>query len=496
MFRLLLRRLSTAAEGAAAAASPSPPPPLRRPLSNDLYSRISEVGRPHLPLAPVLEQWALEGHTVEKHVVQAIVKKLIGLRRFAHALELSFWMTDRRHLYLSAGDVAYRLELISKVHGLERAVEYFGTVPRQLRKPQCYGSLLKCYGEAKAVEKAEELFAKIQEMGMKSSYAYNVMMKLYLETGHLERVHAMFHDMEEKGVDPDMFSVENLLDAYIAAEDVEGLEKVLKEANPHQKLLSWHGHASAARAFMKAGMQTRAFMALLEAERRITPKNGRVAYSFLLNTYTDLGMYPEVERIWSVYKSKVPPCNSMYLGRISVLLKMGDIKGGEEALKEWEIKCVSYNDFRLTNLMVDAYCREGLVEKAVALVDEAIEKGRTPFANTWYRLAGGFFKTDQVLKAVNMTRKALVSATSPWKPDLTYVLMSLNHFMDQKDVEAAEEMASMVQKLVPLTRDVYHCLLKTYVRAGKPVSDLLERMKKDGLEADEETDRILAGECQ
>jgi len=25
---------------------------------------------------------------------------------------------------------------------------------------------------------------------------------------------------------------------------------------------------------------------------------------------------------------------------------------------------------------------------------------------------------------------------------------------------------------------------------------LLERMKKDGLEADEETDRILAGECK
>ena len=82
------------------------------------------------------------------------------------------------------------------------------------------------------------------------------------------------------------------------------------------------------------------------------------------------------------------------------------------------------------------------------------------------------------------------------EPDLANVLTSLNHFMDHKDVEAAEEMASMLQKLIPLTRDVYHSLLKTYVRAGKPVSDLLERMKKDGLEADEETDRILAGECE
>uniref|UniRef100_A0A0A9DQY2 Pentacotripeptide-repeat region of PRORP domain-containing protein n=1 Tax=Arundo donax TaxID=35708 RepID=A0A0A9DQY2_ARUDO len=334
----------------------------------------------------------------------------------------------------------------------------------------------------------------MEEMGIKSAYAYNVMMKLYLETGQLERVHDMFRDMEEKGVEPDVFSVDNLLAAYIAADDVEGLMKVLNKVNPHQKLLNWHGHASAAKAFMKAGMQTRALMALLEAERRITPKNGRVAYGFLLHTYTELGMYPEAERIWRFYKSKVPPCNSMYLCRITVLLKMNDIEGANKALKEWETKCVSYNDFRLTNLVVDAYCKEGLVEKAVALVDEAIEKGRTPYANTWYRLAGGFFKTGQVLKAVDMTRKALASATHPWKLDLTYVLMSLNHFMDQKDVEAAEEMASLLQKLVPLTRDVYHCLLKTYVRAGKPVSDLLDRMNKDGLEADEETDKILTGE--
>ncbi|CAL4934216.1 unnamed protein product [Urochloa decumbens] len=493
MFRRLLRRLSTNAEGAVAAcSSPSPSQPPR----DNLFRRIADVGRPNLPLSPVLEQWAREGHTAKKDTLQAIVKKLVGLRRFAHALEVSFWMTDRRHLHLTAGDVAYRLELISKVHGLEKAVEYFGKVPKQLRKPQCYGSLLRCYVEAKDVEKAEQLFTEMEEMGMKSSYVYNWMMKLFLETGQLERVHAMFQDMKEKGVKPDMFSVESLLAAYIAAEDFEGVQKVLSKANPHEKLLSWHGYASSAKLLMESGMQGRAVMALLEAERRISPKNGKIAYSFLLHTYTDLGMCSEVERIWKVYKSKVPSCSSMYMSRISVLLKMNDIYGAEEALKECERVCVSYMDARLINLLVDAYCKEGLVEKAAALVDDAIKKGRTPYANTWYKLAGGFFMTGQVLKAVDMTRKALDSASPPWKPDLTNVLMSLDHFMDQKDVEAAEEMASMLQKLVPLTRDVYHSLLKTYVRAGKPVSDLLERMKKDGLEADEETDRILAGECE
>ncbi|KAL6641274.1 hypothetical protein ACP70R_019455 [Stipagrostis hirtigluma subsp. patula] len=484
MFRLLLRRLSTAAKkhvaSVAASASLSPSPPLRRPLSTDLYPRIWEVGSPHLPLAPVLDQLAREGHTVEKHEVQKMVKKLIGLRRYAHALELSFWMTDRWHFYVSPSDVAYRLELIGRLHGVEKAVEYFSSMPKQLRKHQCYGSLLKCYVEAKAVGKAEELFAEMLEMGMRS-----------------DRVHAMFRDMEEKGVEPDMFSLENLMAAYRAVEDVTGIAKVLEKGNPHAKLLNWHAHALAAKDFMKAGMQERAVEALVDAEKRITPKhNGKVAYGFLLNTYCDLGMYSEVERIWGVYKYKVPPCTSMYLCRTSVLLKMNDLEGAEKALKEWETRRVFHNDFRVANLLVDAYCREGLVEKAEALVDDAIKKGRKPFANSWYRLAGGYFKNGEVLKAVDMTRKALASASVVWKPDLTYVLMSLNHFMDQKDVEAAEDMASMLQKLVPLTRDVYHCLLKTYASAGKPVSDLFDRMKKDGFEADEETNRIIAGEWQ
>lgn len=493
MFRLLLRRLSTAAEGAVAASSSSSP---SQALDGDLLRRIKDVGRPHLPLTPILEQWVQEGHTVQKHVLQAIIKKLVGLRRFAQALELSFWMTDRRHLHLSAGDVAYRLELINKVHGLEKAFEYFGKVPDQLRKPQCYGSLLRCYVEAKAVDKAEELFANMHEMGIISSYAYNWMMKLYLDSGQIERVQAMFQDMEEKGIKPDMFSMDHLLAAYIAAEDVEGVENVLDKANPNHKLLNWHAHASAARLFMKSEMRVRAILALLEAERQISPKDGKVAYSMLLSAYGDLGMRPDVERIWSVYKSKVPACNTMYMSRISVLLKMNDIDGAEQALKEWDMLDLTYKDFRLIDLMVDAYCREGLVEKAAALVDDAIDKGRTLLGSTWYKLAGGFFETGNTLKAVEMTKKALVSATSPWKPGLTNVLMSLNYFRDQKDVEAAEEMASMLQKVLPLTRDVYHCLLKTYIHAGKPVSNLLDRMKKDGLEANEETDRILAGECE
>ena len=46
----------------------------------------------------------------------------------------------------------------------------------------------------------------------------------------------------------------------------------------------------------------------------------------------------------------------------------------------------------------------------MTIVDDAIKKGRKPYANTWYKLAGGYFKNGEVLKAVDMTRKALAFA--------------------------------------------------------------------------------------
>lgn len=137
-------------------------------------------------------------------------------------------MTDRRYLYLSPGDVAYRLELISKVHGLESAVNYWKGLSIQVKKSPCYGSLLKCYAEAKSVDEAEKLFAEMQDLGMMSAYPYNVMMKLYWETGQVERVHTMYRTMEESGVKPDVFSINILLTVLAAAGDFDGIEEIIK----------------------------------------------------------------------------------------------------------------------------------------------------------------------------------------------------------------------------------------------------------------------------
>lgn len=401
------------------------------------------------------------------------------------------WMSDRRYFPLSPGDLAYRLELINKVHGLERAENYFNNIPKRLKLYQPYGALLRCYAEEKSIEKAEALFEKMEKSNMLSSFGYNMLIKLYSDIGEFGKMDAAFQEMEEKGILPDFFTYNILMEAYANTSNINGMEKILKRMQDPVLPATWHIYAVAAKGYMKIGLMDKALAALKKSEKRIPQKKGRVAYGFILSVYADIGNKDALHQIWNLYKAREKLSNSMYMCMISALLKLNDIEGAEAFLKEWET-CFDFYDFRVPNLLIGAYCRKGLLGKAESLVGQVIESGRTPFANTWDRLAGGYFREGQTLKAVEMMKKALqFTGQTIWKPNPENVLASLEYFRDQKDVEAAEEFVKTLRHLVPLTKENYLCLLRTYLLAGKPVTDLLEWMKEDGFNADDETQKIL-----
>lgn len=89
-------------------------------------------------------------------------------------------MTDRRYFKLSPVDVALRMELIHRVHGLEAAEYYFNNISNNLKTDRIYGALLSGYVREKSVEKAEAIMQKIREMDMAvSSFPYNMLINLY-----------------------------------------------------------------------------------------------------------------------------------------------------------------------------------------------------------------------------------------------------------------------------------------------------------------------------
>ncbi|KAJ9690448.1 hypothetical protein PVL29_012876 [Vitis rotundifolia] len=131
-----------------------------------LYRRISPLGDSKISMVPVLDEWVQKGRTVNEEELRDIIQKLNHYRRFKHALEISQWMSDKRYIPLMPRDIALRMNLILKVHGLEQVENYFNNIHKNLKTYQVYIALLNCYALEKSVDKAEAIMQRLRDLGL------------------------------------------------------------------------------------------------------------------------------------------------------------------------------------------------------------------------------------------------------------------------------------------------------------------------------------------
>ena len=96
-------------------------------------------------------------------------------------------------------------------------------------------------------------------------------------------------------------------------------------------------------------------------------------------------------------------------------------------------------------------------------------------------------------KAFECMKEALAvrAENKGWRPKATLISSVLNWLGDNGGVEEVEAFLGSWKTTVPLDREMYHVLFKAYIRGGKEVDGLLESMKADKIDQNEETDGIL-----
>ncbi|TXG55169.1 hypothetical protein EZV62_020425 [Acer yangbiense] len=453
-----------------------------------LYDRIQTIRDPKISVVPVLDKWVGEGNTVDTRKLHNLVRAMKEFKRFHHALEISQWMTDRS-LALSSSDVALRLDLIHRIHGIEHAENYFNNVSNDLKSSSVYGALLSLYTQEASVERAEAIMQKMREMGFAtSSFPYNMLINLYIKTGDYDKIDRLMQEMGEKGIPLDKYTVRNRIAAYIAASDLSGMERVLNRVEEdHNFVVDWDLYSLVASGYVKLGLMEKALVMIEKMERLIPPRKNKLAFEFLLTLYASTGMKNELYRVWNKYKPSNYEMNASHACMITCLAKLDDIEGAEKIFEEWESKCTMY-DFRVLNRLLVAYCRKGLIEKAESALNKAVE-GRKPYASSWNVLAIGYVEQNQMLKAVEMLKRAISVGRGRWLPTSVTLDPCLDFLEGKGDVGGIEDIIKSLKK--PLTRDIYHRWLRTCIAAGDSVSEVLDQMELDGFSVDEETDKIL-----
>lgn len=421
-----------------------------------LYTRLLSIKHPKVLIIQLLGHWIKEGRGIGevKSDLQNIIKRFIKIKRFQHALQISEWMTDKSSLEISLRDVAVQLELISKVHGVEQAEEYFNYLPNTSKHIQVYDALLKCYADAKLFEKAKAIKQKMSDLGYDSTLSYNVMLNLYSHMRKYKEIDSLIKEMEEKAITFDKLSYTIRLNAYANDFELHRMEKLLMEMEADPLVtVYWNTYAVVANGYIQAGDMEKALESLRKSEHLIRAKT-RLPYEVLLTLYARVGNKDEVYRIWNLLKNKEKLLNASYLCMISSLAILDDLDGGEKIFEEWKAKRLNF-DYRLSDLLITAYCKKGLMGKAESFVQRLIESGKEPNACTWSRLALGYHTDNQMEKAVEALKKAILSSHPSWKPILSTVVSCLEYLKGKGDFYTADQIKNSLVKQGLDYSDIY-----------------------------------------
>jgi len=82
-----------------------------------------------------------------------------------------------------------------------------------------------------------------------------------------------------------------------------------------------------------------------------------------------------------------------------------------------------------------------------------------------------------------------------WRPKYETISNFLEYFVEEKDVDGAEDFYKFLKKVNCLSSDVYSSLLRTYAAANRTTDDMRLRIKEDGIEMSCELEELLKSVC-
>lgn len=436
-----------------------------------------------------IQRWREEGHTVRKYELNRIVRELRKLKRYKHALEICEWMTKQHDIKLLAGDYAVHLDLIAKIRGLASAEKFFEDLSDKMKGQPTCTALLHTYVQNKVSEKAEALMEKMSECGfLKCPLPYNHMISLYISDGQLEKVPGMIQELK-KNTSPDVVTYNLWLTVCASQNDVETAEKVHLEMKKAKIDPDWVTYSSLTNLYIKKGLLDKAATTLNEMEKR-TSRKGRIAYSSLISLHTNMRDKDGVHRIWKKLKSIFHKMNDAeYTCMISSLVKLGDFEEAENLYSEWTSVSPT-GDSRVPNILLAAYINKNGMEMAEKFYNQMVERGITPSYTTWELLTWGYLKKKQMEKVLDYFEKA-VGSVKKWNPDEKLVREVYKNLEEQGNIEGAEKVLVILRKAGHVSTEIYNWLLRAYAKAGKMPLIVEEWMKKDKVEMDEETHRLI-----
>ncbi|KAJ8759032.1 hypothetical protein K2173_003270 [Erythroxylum novogranatense] len=469
-------------------------------LEGPLFEKLFEEGGSNLNVRKQLNQFLKSKKRVYKWEVDFTLKKLRDRKLYYPALKLSETMSSKRGMNKTVPDQAIHLDLLAKTLGIPAAENYFIDLPETSKNLLTYGSLLNCYCDKLMTEEAEALFEKMKELNLGlTSMSYNSLMTLYTKISQPERVPGIIQEMKADSIMPDCYTYNVWMRALAAVNDIFGVERVIEEMKRDGRVAAdWTTYSNLASIYVNAGLFDKAENALKELEKKNAHRD-LSAFQYLITLYGQTGNLLEVYRVWRSLRLAFPKtANISYLNMIQVQVNLKDLPGAEKCFKEWETGCSTY-DIRIANVLIGAYAKEGLLQKAEQLKERVLRRGTKANAKTWEIFMGYHLRNGDINLAVDCLANAISIGKGDghkWVPSTEIVGSFMEHFEQQKDVDGAEGFVEILKKAVDgVGCEVFESLIRTYAAAGRRSHVMRRRLKMENVDLSEPTKKLLEEIC-
>lgn len=444
--------------------------------ASPLYKTVLSCSNNELPSS--LERWLADGNVLTRGEVIVTFVQLRNRRMFRRLLKLSDWLEVKKPYKLTEKDYGARLDLIARILGSLKAEKYFESIPLDMRGPRVYGSLLAYYSSANNVEKTEEIFKKIKDVGFSlTAFYYNQLLLLYKRLNK-KNIQVVLQMMEDDGVKPDITTYKILIDVKGRIGDIGGMEQIVENMISEDIKLDNEIQALLARYYISAGLAEKAEVVLKELDNE-SSKDKRSVLKMVLPLYADLGKTNEVERIWKDLESFPHIFLDEYIAGVEAWGKLGQLEKAEITFEKL-LNCGKVVSAKHYNSLLNIYADHHLLLKGKELVKRMSDNGCTIDPPTWDALIRLHVNAGELEKAVSILFKACNQ--KQLRPKYKTLVTILEKFAEKGDIANAEKIFDRVRQAgYTSSAGAFESLLQAYANAHLPAYGFRERMKADNI---------------
>ncbi|THG10152.1 hypothetical protein TEA_009858 [Camellia sinensis var. sinensis] len=386
------------------------------------------------------------------------------------------WLESTKQLDFVERDYASRLDLISKVRGLQKAENYIEKIPKSMRGEITYRTLLANCVAANNSKKAEQVFNKMKDLEFPITvFACNQLLLLYKRLDK-KKIADVLLLMEKENVKPTRFTYRILIDTKGKSNDITGMDQIVETMKAEGIEPDLNIQAILARHYVYGGLKEKAEAVLKEMEGGNTKEN-RWACRALLPLYAALGKADEVGRVWKVCESNPNPDECM--AAIEAWGKLNKIEEAEAVfermLKTW--KKLSSKHY---STLLKVYANHKMLAKGKDLVKRMADSGCRVGPLTWDALVKLYVEAGEVEKADSILQKA--AQQNQMKPLFSSYMAIMDQYANRGDVHNAEKMFHRMRQSGYVGRlRQFQTLIQAYINAKSPAYGMRERMKADNI---------------